>query len=135
MCFFHETCWFAYATSRFFFQTKCIQGQNGVIIWKITNFCSCQLIGAFQYGLGTVNKVQRCYKMKSSDHFQGSTINHQGGVVKIYPFAVIIGCSDFQVGGWVGTQKFEHCSDFEIRWKKWMLPYSCFSILYYTINQ
>ena len=31
-------------------------------------------------------------------------------------------CSDFG-GGWLGQQKSEHCSDFEIRWKKWTLPY------------
>ena len=30
-------------------------------------------------------------------------------------------CSDFG-GGWVGQQKSDHCSDFEIRWKKWTLP-------------
>ena len=26
------------------------------------------------------------------------------------------------VGGWVVQQKSERCSDFEICWKKWMLP-------------
>ncbi len=37
-------------------------------------------------------------------------------------------CTDFwfclfRFRGWVGQQKSEHCSDFEIRLKKWTLPY------------
>ncbi len=30
-------------------------------------------------------------------------------------------CSEFG-GGWVGEKKSEHCSDFKICWRKWMLP-------------